>query len=116
MTKDIELICTDRGGHRPTPIDVLRVSDDGTFDVLRTRTATAPWADVPGAQLVAGDESTAAPTKILAIRGDHRADYGGRRRWCFPCPRCRRDKLINEATMRDISVSGESTCDLSTLA
>jgi hypothetical protein len=115
----LKLICTDRGTHGSAEVATVRVEDDGSFDVVPTRLGPAPWADVPGAQIVVGDERHLAPRKVLRKSESRRSDFEGRRRWRFSCPRCSRDVPFNEDTMRKIvevkMAAAETVTDVSWL-
>lgn len=105
MTRDIKLICTDRGQHDDAVLDVLRVEDDGTFDLVPYRMAATPWASVPGARIIVEGEHHEAGKKTIRRVEDHRSDYEGRWRWRRTCDRCLRDIPINKDTMRKIARS-----------
>jgi hypothetical protein len=102
MTTEIKLICTDRGQHPSADLDTVRVEDDGSFDVVNTRMAPAPWANVRGARMIVDRESHVAPRRVLSKSESRREDYEGRWRWRRQCERCRRDVPLNKKTMSRI--------------
>ena len=89
-----DVVCTDRGQHRVTVLDMVVVAASTiTEETLRWMAKQAPTAKLPPA----GRTYSVNPVKSTRRRGEQPArpprtgdTFNGNITWHFPCPRCGR--------------------------
>lgn len=83
--RTVEVWCTDKGAHGRLALGVIE-ERGGELQPRRLKDAPAPWPTA--ASLVHEDGVDAMPATSTKMTMIVRADYDGRPRWAFTCPKC----------------------------